>query len=165
MTSSYPSVGIAAACVLLAACGNSDIGSPPAANVSIDVCAVVTEEDLDIIAAARRDKVAVASDMGGSNRCLWAEKEFGTSYFDIAIAPGDRDLRSLFPETLPSHVQLVEIRDVADGGYMTVTEDSIGNIAIRKGGLVLNSGVVFLDIEPGSPQHERLFEVFRRLLG
>ena len=154
--------GLAAA-LLISACGtdNPQTGRDP--DLNIDVCEIVTAADLDVIAAARRDKVVHIT--SGTNRCMWAERENGMAYFSIQVAISDRDIRAGFPETFPDHVELVEIRDLGDAGYMTVTEGRIGNVIIRKGNRVLDSGAVFLDIEPGSEAHERLWDIYRRVLG
>lgn len=153
-----------AATLLIAACGNETAQAARNADLNIDVCEAVTEADLDIIAAARRDKVVHADSLGNANRCMWAENEQGMAYLDINLAISDRDIRANFSETFPDHVELVEIRDLGDAGYMTVTEGRIGNVAIRKDKRVLNSSVVFLDIKPGSEAHDRLWDVYRRLL-
>ncbi len=150
---------LAASALILAACGDASLYD---ADLDINVCERVTEADLDIIAAAQRSKVVHAT--GGTNRCMWAESEGAMAYLDIAVAISDRNVRAFFSENFPDHVQLVEIRDLGDGGYMTVTEGRIGNVAIRKGNRVLTSAAVFLDIEPGSAAHDRLREVYRRIL-
>ncbi|MFN3313815.1 MAG: hypothetical protein ACK46Q_10140 [Hyphomonas sp.] len=150
------------AALILPACGGDSPPSARGADLSIDVCEIVTEADLDVIAAARRDKVVHAT--GGTNRCMWAEREDGMAYFSIQVGVSDRDIRASFPETFPDHVELVEIRDLGDAGYMTVTEGSIGNVVIRKGNRVLDSGAVFLDIAPGSDAHDRLWDIYRRVL-
>lgn len=149
--------------LLISACGGDSPQAAPASELNMDVCALVSEDDLDVIAAARRDKVV--HETPGSNRCMWSERENGMAYFSIQLTVSDRDIRAGFPETFPDHVQLVEIRDLGDAGYMTVTEGNIGNVMIRKGNRVLDSGAVFLDIEPGSEAHERLWDIYRRLLG
>ncbi len=151
-----------AAALILPACSGDSPQAARAADFSIDVCEIVTEADLDIIAAARRDKVVHVTP--GTNRCMWAEREDGMAYFNIQVAVSDRDIRASFPETFPDFVELAEIRDLGDAGYMTVTEGSIGNVVIRKGSRVLDSGAVFLDIEPGSEAHDRLWDIYRRVL-
>lgn len=153
-----------AAALLISACGSENPQAARDADLNIDVCEIVTPADLDIIAAARRDNVVHADSMGRANRCMWAEREDGMAYFDISIAISDRDIRANFSETFPDHVELVEIRDLGDAGYMTVTGGRIGNVAIRKGNRVLSSGAVFLDIEPGSDAHDRLWDIYRRVL-
>ncbi|MFN4023585.1 MAG: hypothetical protein ACK4MQ_02030 [Hyphomonas sp.] len=153
-----------AAALFISACGSDNPQTAGDADLNIDVCEIVTPADLDIIAAARRDKVAYADSMGRANRCMWAEREDGMAYFDITIAVSGRDIRADFPEAFPDHVELVEIRDLGDAGYMTVTEGRIGNLAIRRGNRVLSSAAVFLDIEPGSEAHDRLWDIYRRVL-
>lgn len=153
---------VLAAALIVPACGGDSPQAARGADLSIDVCEIVTEADLDVISAARRDKVVHVTP--GTNRCMWAERENGMAYFNIQVVLSDRDIRASFPDTFPDHVELVEIRDLGDAGYMTVTEGSIGNVVIRKGSRVLDSGAVFLDIEPGSEAHDRLWDIYRRVL-
>lgn len=151
-----------AGALLLTACGGDSSQGAGGADLSIDVCEIVTEADLDVIAAAQRSNVVHAT--SGPNRCMWSAREDSMAYFSIQIANSDRDIRADFAESFPDHVELVEIRDLGDAGYMTVTEGSIGNVVLRKDNRVLDSSAVFLDIEPGSEAQDQLWDIYRRIL-
>jgi hypothetical protein len=129
----------------------------PAAD-KIDICSLVSEADL---AKLHRKKLYPNPD---NNGCYWSLKPKAMAYLHIAIRRPGKPLRKYFNANLPGHVKLVEIKDLGDGGLMSVSEGSLGVVVIKKGGQVLQSAVTFLDIEPGSKKQKALWDIYRRIL-
>lgn len=134
------------------------ITRPALAADKIDVCSLVSEADL---AKLYRKKLHPNQDNTG---CYWSEKPKSMAYLHIAVRDSGKPLRKYFNANLPGHVKLVEIKDLGDGGLMSVSEGSLGVVVIKKGDRVLQSAVTFLDIAPGSKKQKALWEIYGRIL-
>jgi hypothetical protein len=129
-----------------------------AAEASVDYCALVSDDTL----AKLYDKPLHATALG--NGCMWSEKPGGIAYLDFNMHEYRREPREYFDAEPPSHVRLVEITDLGDGGFMTVSDGGLGVVVIRNGDRVMQSAATFLDIKPGSEQHKILWEIYRQAL-
>jgi hypothetical protein len=124
----------------------------------IDVCKQVTAGQLKQL--HRKHLYPKAYD----NECFWSEKPGGMAEMDIKVRDADLPLRDYFAKPLPSRFKLVKIKDLGDGGMMTVGEGVIGVVAIRKGKQVLLSSPGFLEIAPGSKKQAVLWKIYKKIL-
>jgi hypothetical protein len=125
---------------------------------SINICQLVSAEE---IAKLHRKKLVPNKEAKG---CYWSKKPNSMAYLHIGVHKYRRELRKYFSEKIPPHVKLKEIKDLGNGGYMTITEGSLGIIVVKKGDYVLQSAVTFLDIRPGSDKHKLLWKIYKRIL-
>ena len=124
----------------------------------IKVCSLVSAQE---VAQLYRKKLVPNEQSAG---CFWSKKPKAMAYLHIGLHKYRRELRSYFNKNLSSTTQLVEIKDLGDGGLMTVVEGQLGVIVVRKGDYVLQSAVIFLDIEPGTEKHKLLWKIYQRIL-
>lgn len=129
-----------------------------AAGAELDICGLVQAEEL--AALSRKTLFPTGQDSG----CFWSLTPGGMAYLHIAVHDMHQPLRDYFFPELPSHVRLEYIDDLGDEGLMTVTEGTLGVVVIRKGQRVIQSAVTFLEIEPGSPKQQALWNIYRRIL-
>lgn len=138
------------------------IGFPPVCAAKsggdIDICKQVSSAELKKL--YRKKLYPTAS----YNECFWSEKPGGMAEIDIKVRDADLPLRDYFAKPLPSGFKLVKITNLGDGGLMTVSEGTIGVVAILKGKRVLQSSPGFLDIKPGSKKQAVLWDIYRRIL-
>ncbi|MFZ0451991.1 MAG: hypothetical protein WAL98_22390, partial [Desulfatiglandaceae bacterium] len=73
-------------------------------------------------------------------------------------------LREYYNKNLPASVKLEKINGIGDEGLVNVSEGTLGVVVIRKGKLVLQSAVTFLDIKPGSKKQAILWGIYRRIV-
>ncbi|MGD9123983.1 MAG: hypothetical protein PVG60_02760 [Desulfarculaceae bacterium] len=125
---------------------------------SINICKLVSADE---IAKLYRKKLVPNQEAKG---CYWSKKPNSMAYLHIGVHKYRRELRKYFSEKIPPHVQLKEIKDLGDGGYMTIAEGALGVIVVKKGNHVLQSAVTFLDIKPGSDKHKLLWKIYKRIL-
>jgi hypothetical protein len=148
-----------ALCALsVAACSQEPAETQTGEAEEIDYCALVSADAL----AQLHDKPLYAKATG--NGCMWSEKPDGMAYLDFNIHEYRREPREYFDAEPPSHVRLVEVTDLGEGGWMTVSDAGLGVVVVRKGDRVLQSAATFLDVKPGSEQHEVLWEIYRQAL-
>jgi len=138
----------------------STVFLPPrdATGATLDICAQITAEQLTSL--YRKPLVPTAQDNG----CFWSLEPGTMAYLHIGVHDRFQELRRYFNEELPSHVLLVEIRDIGDEGLMSISEGTLGVVVIRKGNRVLQSSVTFLDIEPNSTRQQVLWDVYRHIV-
>ena len=69
-----------------------------------------------------------------------------------------------YNKNLLASVKLEKINGIGDEGLVNVSEGTLGVVVIRKGKLVLQSAVTFLDIKPGSKKQAILWDIYRRIV-
>lgn len=148
------------ALMLLAACAgeNSQSERRAAAHLDLDICALASADEM----LSLHRKLIHATPRSSS--CAWSEEPDSMSYLDIGIRPLHQDVRKYFPDPTPAGVTLEEVSDLGDGGYMTITEGRIGVVVVRKGKYAMQSAPIFIDVEPGSEQQRKLWDIYRRAL-
>jgi hypothetical protein len=124
----------------------------------LNICKLVSPTQLRIL--YRKHLYPTALD----NECFWSERPGAMAEIDIRVGEVDRPLRDYFAKPLPSMFRLVKIRDLGDGGLMTVGEGTIGVVVVHKGNRLLESSPGFLDIKPGSRKQAVLWNIYRRIL-
>jgi len=124
----------------------------------LNICSLVSAEQL----AGIYKKKLFPTEQRRS--CFWSEEPGAMAYLQIGYHKKEKDLREYFFKELPSHVQLEEIKDLGDGGLMGINGGQLEVIVIQKNKLVLKSMVSFLNIEPGSKEHQKLWEIYRSIL-
>ena len=124
----------------------------------IKVCNMVSAKE---VAQLYRKKLVPNEQRAG---CFWSKKNNSMAYMHIGMHKYRREIRSYFRQNLSSSTELVEIKDLGDGGLMTVVEGQLGVIVVRKGDYVLQSAVIFLDIEPGTEKQKLLWKIYQRIL-
>lgn len=129
-----------------------------AAPKEINFCGMVSPAEL---AKLYRKKLYPTKQNAG---CFWSLKPGGMAYFHMEAHKYQRELRKYFRKNLSPNVKLVEIKDLGDGGLMTITDGDLGVVVIKKGKWVLRSAVGFMDIKPGSPQQKVLWAIYKRIL-
>jgi len=148
--------------ILAAICVSLLIGfSPvPARSVGekLDICSQVGAAQLKKL--YRKPLYPTATDNG----CFWSEKPGGMAFFDINVHKARRPLREYYNKNLPASVKLEKINGIGDEGLVNVSEGTLGVVVIRKGKLVLQSAVTFLDIKPGSKKQAILWGIYRRIV-
>ena len=85
------------------------------------------------------------------------------AYLQISFQQKDKELRDHFFKDIPAH-ELVETKDLGDGGLIGITKGQLELIVIQKKNMILKSYVNFLNIEQGSKEQENLWEIYRTLL-
>jgi len=125
---------------------------------SLNICQLAKE---DLVSKLYK-KQLVAS--GEGKECLWSLKPGGMAYLHITVHERYQELRKYFNENLSTMVKLEKITDLGDEGLMTIAEDSLGVVVIRKGNYVLQSAVTFLDIKPDSEQQKVLWQIYTEIL-
>jgi len=125
---------------------------------SLSICGMASPEEL---AQLYRKKLYPTKQEAG---CFWSLKPGGMAYLHIEVHKFRRELRKYFRANLPPTTKLVEIKDLGDGGLVSVSEGQLGVVIIRKGDYVLRSAVTFLDIKPGSPKQKVLWTIYKRIL-
>jgi hypothetical protein len=125
---------------------------------NIDICSLVSAEQLAGI--YRKPLFPTALRSG----CFWSEEPGAMAYLQISYSKKEKELREHFHQELPEHVKLIAINDLGNNGLMGVTNGRLELILIQKKEMVLKSNVTFLDIEQGSNEQEKLWEIYRTIL-
>ena len=123
-----------------------------------DICSLVSAEQLSGI--YRKELFPTEMRQG----CFWSEEPGAMAYFQIIYHKKKKELRDHFNKELPSQIKIEEIKDLGDGGLMSINDDQLEVIVIQKDKLILKSMVSFLEIKSGSKQHQKLWDIYRLIL-
>jgi len=128
------------------------------ADQKVNICAQVSADQLKKL--NRKPLYPTATENG----CFWSEKPGGMASLDINVHKARRPLRAYYNKTLPSGVKLETISGIGDEGLVNVSEGTLGVVVIKKGKLVLQSAVTFLDIKPGSKKQAVLWDIYKHIV-